>query len=202
VAGLTFPQDEAALTHQAHRWLSRGLAPSCGQCIAKNDCEQFREGGTCILAETAQAEVLAAVQAEVEVTPAALPVAREYAKAAIGLQVIDTYLAHGSPFLPGAPQYLEPQPVVKWRSTLSSRLQSLAAELGLTPAARARLKTDPDRGPAGALAALLVEVRKAEEKERAATVEADFTAEEVASPDGGGGAQEGRGGPASTSGGV
>lgn len=166
--------ETAALTHQASRWFGRALAPSCGKCIAREDCEAYREGGTCALAEAAQADLLAAVVEEVAVTPAMLPVAREYAKVCVGIQVIDTYLGAHSPFLPGADVgYLEPQPVMKLRGTLSSRLQSLASELGLTPAAKARLRADPDRGPGADLAAAIRELASTDRARDAKTLDAE-----------------------------
>ena len=177
---LTVPPGEAALTHQSHRFLAHALAPACSRCVVNGPCERFTEGGTCSLAEEAQAEVLAGVLALPHVQDEDLPLCREYAKTVVGLAIVDRYLAATSPFLPGAESgYLESQPVLKTRQGLSSALVRLAGELGLSPASRHRLRSDPDNGAAGELGRVLAEVRRAEAKEKAATLDADFTAEEA-----------------------
>jgi hypothetical protein len=170
--------EAARLSHQAERFLGRAIAPSCDHCLANETCEAFRPGGTCLLAEARQAEVLDAVMAEAQITPALEPLALEYAKTATAVQIIDTYLAHGSPFLPGAPAYIEPQPVMTMRTKLSSRMQSLAAELGLTPAAKARLARDGEQNAAMTELARAMAQIKGQADPAAPPVDGDFEAEE------------------------
>ena len=118
------------------------------------------------------------VRAEVDLTPAMGPVAVEYAKVATAIQIIDVYLAHSSPFLPGAPDFTEPQPVLKLRTSLSARLQALASELGLTPMAKHRLKKDPEAGPGASLLKVFAEAEEIANRERErATVDGDFEPE-------------------------
>jgi len=150
--------------HGANRWMKKSLAPACRFCIARDKCAAYQDGGSCTLAENYQEDLLAAVQAEVTLTPASTPIALEYAKVCVALQIIDTYLGGdaGNMFMPGYPSYIELQPVFRERLRLSARMQDLARELGLTPSARARLKAQERENAGDILAAALAEVKRSE----------------------------------------
>ena len=156
----------ARLSHQGRRWMERSLAPSCDACIARATCDAFEAGATCAIAEAHQEALLEAVRPEVDTTPALEPLVREYCKLVVGIGIIDTYIAHGSPFLPGAPAYLEEQPVFGLRLRMSGRMEALADKLGLTPAAKHRMRQQQavDAGAvwAAAVAAAAEPVREGE----------------------------------------
>ncbi len=152
----------ARLSHQGRRWMERSLAPSCDACIARATCEAFEAGATCAIAEAHQDALLQSVRAEVDVTPAVEPLVREYVKLVVGLGIIDTYIAHGSPFLPGAPAYLEEQPVFGLRLRMSGRMEALADKLGISPAAKFRMRADEKATAGDILAAALAEVKASE----------------------------------------
>lgn len=152
----------ARLSHQGRRWMERSLAPSCDACIARGSCEAFEAGATCAIAEAHQDALLQSVRAEVDVTPAVEPLVREYVKLVVGLGIIDTYIAHGSPFLPGAPAYLEEQPVFGLRLRMSGRMEALADKLGISPAAKFRMRADEKATAGDILAAALAEVKRGE----------------------------------------
>ena len=152
----------ARLSHQGRRWMERSLAPSCDACIARATCDAFEAGATCAIAEAHQEALLEAVRAEVETTPAIEPLVREYCKLVVGLGIIDTYIAHGSPFLRGAPAYLEEQPVFGLRLRMSGRMEALADKLGISPAAKFRMRADEKANAGDILAAALAEVKRGE----------------------------------------
>lgn len=188
-ANFTYPPEEAPLKHQGHRFLGRALAPSCGQCIVRQECEEFREGGTCVLAERAQEELLASLLALPHILPQDEFLCREYAKWATFCAIVDRYLSATSPFLPGSAQgFIDAQPILKQRSSATSLLTRLASELGLTPAARKRLSTDVDRGPVAELVQAFAAVAKEDAARKAAVVDAEFEAEDQGAD---GGAQDG-----------
>jgi hypothetical protein len=164
----------AALTHQATRFLNRALAPCCDKCAARAECDRYQAGGTCVVAEEHQAEVLAALLKLPHVQPVDEPLCREFAKVDTCLGIIDRYIAHASPLLPGSDAgYLEAQPVMKTRASLSAQLLRLAGELGLSPAARARLRADPEKGPGADLAAALRDLAAQDRAKAAATVDGE-----------------------------
>ena len=177
---------DAAVTHGATRFLSRAIAPPCSKCLAKGECDRYQDGQTCVVAEEYQAEVTAQIMALPHLQPEDRPLASEYAKQATALAIIDHYLAHAGPFLPGAEAGLvEAQPVLKLRTTISMVLVRLASELGLSPAARARLKTGgPGHSPGSELARAIAELTAQEaERRRAGALDAGF--EEVTDSHGG-----------------
>ena len=160
--------------HGVSRFLDRAIAPSCDRCVGKEGCEFVVPGGTCALAEALQAQSIAEIMALPQVQSEDLPLAREYAKCATALAVIDSYLGVTSPFLPGsASGYLEGQPILATRARLSASLVRLASELGLSPVSRARLKASAS-APTSALAQAFADL---EREQAARTVDADFEAE-------------------------
>jgi len=177
------PPETAALKHQTFRWLHRGLAPSCSKCALRDSCPEFREekGASCVLAEREHAAIVAEVMALPWAQEGDRHLALSFAKVTVGLNIIDAYLSVESPFLPGAPAYIEPQPILATRANLLSSQVKLAAQLGLSPAARARLQADPDRGPAsGILRAFAeLEAEDREARERAQALDAEFVAEDT-----------------------
>lgn len=136
---------------------SAAIVPPCKACIIATTCTDFREadGSTCVVAEREQAQTTAAVMALEHIQDTDRPMVEEYAKVTVALKIIDAYLAHTGPFLPGADRYIDIQPVLKQRQSLSTSLVKLSTELGLTPAARQRLKLgsksepEPARIPGG-----------------------------------------------------
>lgn len=173
------PDRLAATKHGLTTFLTRAIAPPCRFCIAKSECDRFREGNaTCILAEEYQAEVTAQIMALPQIQPEDRPLVLEYAKTATALTIIDRYVAHASPLLPGSDKgYLDVQPVMKQRAGLSSQLVKLADALGLSPAARAKLKVG-ERDKQGGLAAALAEIsRRQARQETAGAIDAEFSAQ-------------------------
>jgi len=172
------PPETSAQTHGLHRWLERSLAPACSRCVARPDCEAFREGGTCALAERAQADLVAQVMELPHVRPEDYRLAREFAKTAVALDIVDAYVGATSPFLPGAEAgFVELQPVMRDRARLSAQLRALAGDLGLSPAARARLRVS------GRILHPLHQAVLDAEKERAAAVDAEFTTTDSDTPE-------------------
>lgn len=133
-------------THGLKRWLTRTTAPPCRFCVAKDDCEAFsadREA-TCRLAETYQAAIIDEVLALPQVDPAQdRGIVLEYAKTMTALAIVDSYLSHVGMFRDSKGAH-DVQPVYRERTRLSQSLLRLAAELGLTPASRARLGVGKD----------------------------------------------------------
>lgn len=169
--------DLAGLTHQGDRWMKHAMAPACDRCMARGDCGQYQQGGTCVLAEAYQADVMAALEAEVDVTPALRPLAEQYAHLATAVKIVDLWIARSSPFLPGAEGgYLEGQPIMAQRDKWVSRMQALANDLGLTPAAKHRMKAEKQQDAGANLAKALVELQR----EQPPVLEGDF---EVSSSD-------------------
>jgi hypothetical protein len=166
------PPETAALKHQTDRFLDRALAPACDRCVIKEACGEFREGGTCILAERQQAQIEEQVMALPQVLPQDMPLVREFAKVATAIGIVDRYVAHASPFLPGAESgYIEPQPVMALRLRLTAQLRALASDLGLSPIARTRLASSRD------VEKLLTLLRDLDKPEDAETVDAEFETE-------------------------
>jgi len=140
----------AALTHQGRRWLGRALAPSCDHCTQRDRCDAYEAGGTCRIAEAEQARIVEALQALPHVRPEHGPIVTLYARDCVLLGIIAQYIADGGPFLPGAPGYMEAQPVLEGLyNKTAARMLKAADALGLTPAARNRLGLDHDGRPVG-----------------------------------------------------
>lgn len=158
------PDPRAATVHGAHTFLTRSICPPCRLCVARGDCEGFRPGdATCQLAEAYQADTAAAIMDLPQIQVEDRPLVLEFSKVATALSIIDRYIAHASPLLPGTDDgVLEAQPVMKTRASLSNQLVKLADVLGLSPAARMKLKSGKD--PVGSAWARAV-------------IEADFTPE-------------------------
>ena len=139
------------------------MAPACDRCVGRATCDLYQAGGTCVIAEQYQADLLAALECEVEITPALRPVALEYCRLACALAIAQVFLAQAGPFLPGYENgYIEAQPIMQRRDGWSSRLQSLANDLGLTPAAKHRMKANERTHAGDILAAALAEVKRGE----------------------------------------
>lgn len=142
--------ETAALTHQGRRWLGRALAPSCDQCTQRDRCDAYEAGGTCRIAEAEQARIVDALQALPHVRPEHGPIVTLYARDCVLLGIIAQYIADGGPFLPGAPGFVEAQPVLEGLyNKTAGRMLKAADALGLTPAARSRLGLDHDGRPQG-----------------------------------------------------
>jgi len=164
----------SALKHGANRMMSRGLAPPCGKCLWHEGCEHYREGGTCVVAETLQAEVFDQVMAEPGLRPVDAYLVHEYSKIVVAMAITDSYVSRtGGPFLPGAENgYLETQPALqRWRLGLTSQAVKLANALGITPSTRSRLE---QQSVADAGAVLQQALRDAIEAERQ-TIDATAT---------------------------
>ncbi|MEI6500566.1 MAG: hypothetical protein WCP21_06005 [Armatimonadota bacterium] len=174
------PDPLANSVHGMSSYLGRAIAPPCRFCIAKEECEAFSDAprATCTLAEAYQAQVQADIMALPHIEPQDRPIVQEYAKMTTAIAIMDLYLAHASPFLPGADKakYVDTQPVLKERTKLGAALLKYAAELGLTPMARHRLKSSTDGKGAGAtLAAALTELARQEaEGRKAGAVDGEF----------------------------
>jgi len=150
LANLHGEPETAALTHQGRRWMNRALAPSCNHCADRERCEAYAEGGTCRLAEEQQAELIERIMALPQIRPEHEALVRAYVRDAVLVEILARYIGATSPLLPGADRgYLELQPALNDYGKAVSRMQKLAAELGLTPAARARLGLGQDGRPQG-----------------------------------------------------
>lgn len=140
----------AALTHQGRRWLGRALAPSCDHCTQRDRCDAYEAGGTCRIAEAEQARIVEALQALPHVRPEHGAIVTLYARDCVLLGIIAQYIADGGPFLPGAPGFIEAQPVLeRLYNATANRMLKTADALGLTPAARNRLGLDAEGRPQG-----------------------------------------------------
>jgi len=169
---------DAAITHGLSRYLSRSIAPPCKRCAAREECEEFRDGATCIIAERHQAQIVRDLRALPHLGDVDLPLVHEYAKVATAICIADTYLSRTGPLLPGDDKgLLEYQPAMKERLKLSERLEKLAGTLGLTPVMRAKLAAQQS-GPASALAAALKQLEQQRAPQPAETLEGQFTTEE------------------------
>ena len=177
------PQPWGAQTHGLFTWTTRGVGPICNKCPVKDECPAYADGARCrIAAEKLQALVEATMK-EPHIQQSDMPTVVEYARAVVGLDIAALHLDAAGPFLPGADKgFLDVQPAQQWRLKLAALELKLAAELGLTPMARHRLKSSIDSKGAGAtLAAALGELAQQEaEARKAGAVDADFTAEEPA----------------------
>jgi len=171
------PEKLAATKHGLGRFLSSAIAPPCRVCIARTTCDRFRDGdATCIVAEEYQAQVIADLMVLPQIQAEDEPIVREYSKWATALLILDKYIANASPLLPGSDQgFVDVQPALKERVKISSHLLKCADALGLSPAARAKLKVSDrkDNLPAIYAAALAA----ASEARNAGAVDADFTEE-------------------------
>lgn len=155
------PDPRAATKHGLTTYLARSIAPPCRFCVAKSACAEFSSapGATCRIAEDYQAGIQRDILALPHILPQDGPIVQEYSKLATALAIMDCYIASAGPFLPGAEKYIDVQPVLKTRAGLSSQLLRYAGELGLTPAARARLQaTETGRG--ASLAAALADLAR------------------------------------------
>ncbi len=145
-------------THGAHRWLRRGLAPPCDTCLVHqtHGCAAFAEGATCRLAEDAQASLTEQVLALPHVDacgPAVRVLAVEWARLVVALQILDGWLSCVGPMTWDGKR-LDVQPAMTARLRLSTRVEALARELGITPAAQHRMR-DSGGSAMEALARLL-----------------------------------------------
>jgi len=137
-------QSTTPTTHGTHRWLRRGLAPPCDSCLVHQTygCEAHAEGATCRLAEESAEALTEQVLALPHVDacgPAVKVLALEWARVVVGLQILDGWLSCvGQMTWDG--KTLGVQPAMMARLKLSSRMEALARELGLTPAAQHRLR--------------------------------------------------------------
>ncbi|MEN6548453.1 MAG: P27 family phage terminase small subunit, partial [Armatimonadia bacterium] len=138
---------KAAQKHGLRAWQQRGLFPVCRMCVAKDECEAYDAGGTCRIAEDHQNSIIRDVMALAHIADEDRPVVVEYSKVCVGLALCDLYLSvAGGPFLPGADKgFVDVQPATKYRADLTKTLLNYANALGLTPSARARLRTE-DKG--------------------------------------------------------
>jgi hypothetical protein len=134
---------EAHLKHQAHRFMDRGLWPVCSRCPVREQCERFDAHGTCVVAAEAQVAVMRQVMALPHVRPEDAPIADEYARLTVFVNVLDLYLSrHGALLGNGDAPFCEGQPVLAQRAKFSKLRLEHARELGLTPAARKRLEQE------------------------------------------------------------
>jgi hypothetical protein len=164
----------AALKHQGRRWLGRALAPSCDHCTQRNRCDAYEAGGTCRIAEDEQARIVEALQALPHVRPEHGPIVTLYARDCVLLGIIAQYIADGGPFLPGAPGFIEAQPVLEGLyNKTAARMLKAADALGLTPAARNRLGLDQEGRPQGIGRLLSAEWEPAVESTEEGTTHAD-----------------------------
>lgn len=168
---------DASITHGLSRYLSRSIAPPCVRCAAREECEEFRDGATCIVAERHQAQIVRDLRALPHLGAVDLPLVHEYAKVATAIVIADTYLARTGPLLPGDDKgLLEYQPAMQTRLKLSERLEKLAGTLGLTPVMRAKLAAKEGNGAAD-LAVAIRELQQQRQAEKAEAVEGQFTTE-------------------------
>jgi len=178
VARTVSPPETAACKHQLYRFLDRGLWPVCARCAAREDCPDKTEGGVCGPAQAAQESIFRQVMELPHVRPEDAGLVAEYAKLTVACEIVDLHVARAGLVLSSEGEPVAAQPILGERLRLSAALRALAGDLGLSPAARSRLRQDPDRGPGAEMARLVRAAREAEEAERREVVDGDFSAEE------------------------
>ena len=138
---------EAALTHQAHRYLANtgpeglGLLPLCSRCVLREHCSEYddtkgaicrpaAEGQEHLLQQTLDLPHIDKVQDFGSVV--------EFVKMTIVLSIIDRYVTETGLFQK-TKEGLDLVPILQKRITYASHLARLSDRLGLNPMARQKL---------------------------------------------------------------
>jgi len=136
-------QPTANLSHGVDRWLKSTIAPPCERCVARQGCPRAGEAldGTCIIATQRQQELIDALMSLPHIEEMDLALVREFAKLTVALEIADVWLARVGPWSMDG-EDTRVQHLVSTRLTISRQVKELARELGLTPASRARLRSE------------------------------------------------------------
>jgi len=135
---------DAAQTHGVYSWLDSDQALSCRRCIERNDCEHYEPEGRCVLQQRFYSETLEAVLEQDGIdraNPVHRMLAERFAFWWTLSKIAERWLGQVGYFRVRS-KALDAQPVVKTLATATTHLRGLATELGLTPAAAARLKQE------------------------------------------------------------
>ena len=167
------PANEAALTHQAYRYLENsdgqglGLLPLCNRCVLRERCPEYdsAEGAICRPAGDAQAQLLRQILDLPQIDAMQdFALVCEYVKMTILLQIIDRYVTETGIFQT-TKKGPDLTPILHRRITYASHLARLSDRLGLNPAARQRLGAS-GKPVSPVLAAVLDEHREDRERRR------------------------------------
>ena len=204
------PKTEAGLAvisqshtkHGIYRMMESGFVPGCDLCRVAHLCEEAAEGGLCVQAERATAEVMTRLMSAEHIDELARDQAREYAKLVVFLEVIDRTLqvdglfrgdeqdeahdrdGHATKEEEGprvrilSKGGLRPTALVDLRMRISAACLTYAEKMGLTPAARRRLRIGTAGGGLQSILDLFGELeaeRRAErEGQEQGVLDADF----------------------------
>lgn len=137
----------ANTVHGAYFWISNMRGPACRRCILSDECEEYAADGRCQQIEELYTTTLRQVMALPQVEPIDAPLAAEFARWTCVAVLIDQWTdAVGMFKLAKDERRLDYQPVLTLRGTATSKLLQLSEALGLSPAARQRLKTNAETG--------------------------------------------------------
>ena len=167
---------DAAVKHGARA--ADGFVMLCSRCCLRDRCEEACDGAECphelaYLQDRREAILgLAHIDRVIDGPSVSLLLWTE-----VRLLRWGRYLAASGEVLPGAPDYLEPQPGERHVSTMLNTWTRLIEKLSLTPATRRALEGRGEAGPAAELARAIRELSK--EQDDAAAVDAEFKAEEA-----------------------
>lgn len=155
----------ASTKHGLWRMVETGMVPGCDLCGMIDLCDRYRMGAPCAQAAEALEEVLSAVMAQEHVEEISRPLAREYAKIVVMVEVTDKHLQIHGPFK-GTDDSLQPSGLMDLRMRLSSRMQDLAKELMLTPVAQQKAKRLSSQGNLGQMLLMLDELQQQDDQRR------------------------------------
>lgn len=170
---------EASVVHGGYAWLRSGVAPWCDQCPARSLCPEYRAGDRCRPMEIAYEGMVVQVMGMPHIEPHHEPLVREYSRHVCGLEIVDRWLALEGLVLPGDEgEQARVHQLLVARDRMSTRMESLANNLLLTPAAAVRSKLSNVVQPLQMMLEVFAEVEQTElarrEAEAAATVDGEF----------------------------
>lgn len=141
-------QPWAPTTHGLFTWTTRGIGPPCDKCPMAGECDRYSKGGRCVVAAEKLQAIVAQIMAEPHIQDSDLPQVVEYARCVVGLDIASLHLDQTGPYLPGAEAgLLDVQPAQNWRLKLAALQLKYADALGLSPAARLKLKIGAGADP-------------------------------------------------------
>jgi len=164
--------------HGAYTWLN-GRAPACRTCVfhRAKPCPDYRDDleARCKPVEDLYDTTVQHILSQPQIEPTIdLPLAAEYARWFVTGALCDRWLQEVGLFR-SVKGRLDSQPVMKLRATVTAKLLQIADALGLTPAARVRMRQAAEDAPGLAAARAVLQL----EAERRQTVEAESTTEET-----------------------
>lgn len=166
--------------HGAYRWINKTLAPNCDNCICRDLCDKYTPGANCAHAEAAYQETYDSVMALPHVSPHHHPIVRDYAKMVVALEIIDRYLTVIGMFVEKENGDFEVSGLIGQRDKWSTKVQALANDLGLSPAAESRLRLNREAGHMAELAKAFAELDRETDNETTTAIEGEFETIETA----------------------